>query len=81
MLSGVSGGGGGRGGGGGQGEDARSLEDGEAEKGQEEVEDERQAGQGQVDGASGSSHIQLSHSGRKTGRWRTMARRESVSCC
>lgn len=56
----VSAGGGGR-----RREDAGSLEDGEAEKGQEEVEGEGQAGQTQVDGAGGSSQVQPSHSGGK----------------
>lgn len=46
-------------------EDACSLEDGEAEKGQEEVEGEGQAGQTQVDGARGFSQVQPSHSGGK----------------
>lgn len=55
--------GGGRGGR--QREDACSLEDGEAEKCQEEVDGEGQAGQAQVDGASGSTQLRLSHSGGK----------------
>lgn len=55
--------GGGRGGR--QREDACSLEDGEAEKSQEEVDGEGQAGQAQVDGASGSTQLRLSHSGGK----------------
>lgn len=41
------------------------MEDGEAEKSQEEVDGEGQAGQAQVDGASGSTQLGFSHSGGK----------------